>query len=219
VSSPLRLALAVLLLPAGVRAQIVLSGFVTVTRADHRVDAGVGVERAAGVLVGGTTRLRLPHGIAFTVSGETGHLTAVQGTGGIDRDVSQLGAAVEFVPLAWLALESGVMVRSFGTVVARQRWTLVRAGAEARIPLSGETIWAVGRAHLLPVVSVNGLPNAATAFDAGTGLAYRRGRLVLDLTYTVERCDFPWQGSTRRSEQFGTLMIRGGAQILPLSLP
>jgi hypothetical protein len=205
-----RLALAVLLLPASARAQIDLSGLVTVTRADHRVDAGVGVERASGVLVGGATRLRLPHGIAFTVFGETGHLTAVQGTGGIDRDVSQLGAVVEFVPLAWLALESGVTVRSFGTVLARQRWTFVRAGAEARIPLSGETIWAVGRAHLLPVVSVHGLPNAATAFDAGTGLAYRRGRLILDLTYAVERCDFPWQGSTRRSEQFGTLAIRGG---------
>jgi len=127
--------------------------------------------------------------------------------------VSQLGADVEFAPLTWLALQSGVTVRSFGTAVARQRWTLVRAGAEARIPLSGEIMWAVGRAHLLPVVSVNGLPNAATAFDAGTGLGYRRGRLIIDLTYAVERCDFPSQGSTRRSEQIGTLTIRGGAQL------
>ena len=137
----------------------------------------------------------------------------MQGSGGIDRDISQVGATAQFTPLPWLVLESGVTLRSFGTVIARQRWTLVCAGAEARVPLSGETIWAVGRAHLLPVVSVNGLPNAATAFDAGTGLAYRRGRLLFDLTYALERYDFPWQGSTRRSEQLSTLALRGGVAL------
>ena len=205
--------LAGVLLPAIAGAQAVeLSGVVTVAHGDHRVDAGLGVERATGLLVGGAARLRL-RGIALAVSGETGHLTAVHGSGGIDRDVSQVGAVVQFTPLPWLVLESGVTLRSFGTVVARQRWTLVRAGAEARVPLSGETFWALGHAHLLPVVSVNGLPNAATAFDAGTGLAYRRGRLLFDLLYTLERSDFPAQGSTRRREQLGTLALRGGAQL------
>lgn len=209
----MRLLLPLLLLPAIAGAQgIELSGAVTVTRGDHRVDAGLGVERATGLLAGGAARLRV-RGIALTLSGESGHLTAVQGSGGIDRDVAQAGATAQFAPLPWLVLESGVTLRSYGTVVARQRWTLVRAGAEARIPLSGETFWAVGRAHLLPLVTVNGLPNAATAFDAGTGLAYRRGRLLFDLTYTLERCDFPSQGGTRRSEQLGTLALRGGVQL------
>lgn len=209
----MRLLLPLLLLPAIAGAQgIELSGAVTVTRGDHRVDAGLGVERATGLLAGGAVRLRV-RGIALTLSGESGHLTAVQGSGGIDRDVAQAGATAQFAPLPWLVLESGVTLRSYGTVVARQRWTLVRAGAEARVPLSGETVWAVGRAHLLPLVTVNGLPNAATAFDAGTGLAYRRGRLLFDLTYTLERCDFPSQGGTRRSEQLGTLALRGGVQL------
>lgn len=209
----MRLLLPLLLLPAIAGAQgIELSGAVTVTRGDHRVDAGLGVERATGLLAGGAARLRV-RGIALTLSGESGHLTAVQGSGGIDRDVAQAGATAQFAPLPWLVLESGVTLRSYGTVVARQRWTLVRAGAEARVPLSGETFWAVGRAHLLPLVTVNGLPNAATAFDAGTGLAYRRGRLLFDLTYTLERCDFPSQGGTRRSEQLGTLALRGGVQL------
>jgi hypothetical protein len=208
-----RLLLPLLLLPAIAGAQgIELSGAVTVTRGDHRVDAGLGVERATGLLAGGAARLSV-RGIALTLSAESGHLTAVQGSGGIDRDVAQAGATAQFAPLPWLVLESGVTLRSYGTVVARQRWTLVRAGAEARVPLSGETFWAVGRAHLLPVVTVNGLPNAATAFDAGTGLAYRRGRLLFDLTYTLERCDFPSQGGTRRSEQLGTLALRGGVQV------
>ncbi len=212
-SASARLVVAVCLVPALAGAQSVeLSGVVTLAHGDHRVEAGLGVERATGLLVGGETRLRR-RGIALTISGETGHLTAVQGSGGIDRDVSQLGAVAQFAPLPWLILESGVTIRSFSTVVARQRWTLVRAGAEARVPLSGDTFWAVGHAHLLPLVSVNGLPNAATAFDAGTGLAYRRGRLLFDLTYTLERCDFPSQGSTRRSEQLGTLALRGGVQL------
>ena len=205
--------LAGLLLPAIVSAQgIELSGLITVAHGDHRVDAGLGVERATGLLVGGVVRLER-RGIALELSGVTGHLTAVQGSGGIDRDVSQLGALAQFAPLPWLVLESGVTFRSFGTVVARQRWTLVRTGAEARVPLSGETFWALGHAHLLPMVSVNGLPNAATSFDAGTGLAYRRGRFVFDLTYTLERCDFPSQGSTRRSEQLGTIALRGGVEL------
>jgi hypothetical protein len=213
VSAPVRLLVAGLLLPAIVGAQgLELSGVVTVAHGDHRVDAGLGVERATGILVGAATRLRY-RDIGLALSGETGHLTAVEGSGGIDRDVSELGAVAQFTPLPWLVLESGVTVRSFGTVVARQRWTLVRAGAEAQVPLSGETFWAVGHAHLLPRVSVNGLPNAATAFDAGTGLAYRRGRLLVDLTYTLERCDFPLQGSTRRSEQLGTLALRAGVEV------
>jgi len=208
-----RLVLALVPLPVPVGAQgVELSGVLTVTHGDHRVDAGLGVERATGLLVGGAARLRL-RGIALMLSGETGHLTAVQGSGGIDRDVSQVGAVAQFTPLPWLVLESGVTLRSFGTVLARQRWTLVRAGAEARVPLSGETFWAVGRGHLLPLVSVNGLPNAATAFDAGTGLAYRRGRFLFDLTYTLERYDFPSQGSTRRSEQLGTIALRGGVEL------
>jgi hypothetical protein len=207
------LLLPLLLLPAMAGAQgIELSGVVTVTHGDHRVDAGLGVERATGLLAGGAARLRF-RGIALTLSGESGHLTAVQGSGGIDRDVAQVGAVAQFAPLPWLVLESGVTLRSFGTVVGRQRWTLVRAGAEARVPLSGQIFWVLGRAHLLPLVRVNGLPNAATAVDAGTGLGYQRGRFLFELAYTLERCDFPSQGSTRRSEQLGTLALRGGVQL------
>src|SRR2546422_10907578 len=103
--------LAGVLLPAIAWAQgIELSGVVTLAHGDHRVDAGLGVERATGLLVGGATRLRR-RGIALTISGETGHLSAVQGSGGIDRDLSQLGAVAEFTPLPWLVLESGVTLR------------------------------------------------------------------------------------------------------------
>jgi len=213
VSAALRLVFPLLLLPVMAAAQgVEFSGAVTLQHADHRVDAGLGVERATGLLAGGAARLRF-RSIAVALSGETGHLTAVPGSGGVDRDVAQVGATAQFTPLPWLVLESGVTLRSFGTVVARQRWTLLRAGAQARVPLSGETFWVLGHAHLLPIVRVNGLPDAATAFDAGTGLAYQRGRIVFALTFTLERCDFPSQGSTRRSEQLGTLALSGGVQL------
>src|SRR5207247_10668591 len=133
---------------------------------------------------------------------------AVEGSGAIDRDVSQLSALAQFAPLPWLVLESGVTFRSFGTVVARQRWTLVRAGAEARVPLSGETFWALGRAHLLPLVRVNGLPNAATAFDAGPGPGYPRGRLLFEVASTLHRCDFPPPATPRRTHQLAPLACR-----------
>src|SRR6266542_1234759 len=77
VSVARRLGLAVLLLPANAWPQsLELSSVVTIAHGDHRVDAGLGVERATGLLVGGATRLRYG-GIALTLSGETGHLTAI----------------------------------------------------------------------------------------------------------------------------------------------
>src|SRR6266566_3087638 len=95
-SAAVPLVLAGLLVPAIVRAQAVeLSGVVTLAHGDHRVDVGLGVERATGLLAGGVARLRF-RGIALRLSGETGHLTAVRGSGGIDRDVSQVGAIAEF---------------------------------------------------------------------------------------------------------------------------
>ena len=52
-SALLRLLFPLLLLPAIASAQTIeVSGVVTVTHGDHRVDAGLGVERATGLLAG-----------------------------------------------------------------------------------------------------------------------------------------------------------------------
>src|SRR2546430_11426683 len=69
---------------------------------DHRVDAGLGVERATGLLVGGATRLR-HRGIALTLSGETGHLTAVRGR---DRKSTRLNSSHSQISYAVFCLKN-----------------------------------------------------------------------------------------------------------------
>lgn len=179
------------------------------SRADHRVDAGQGRERSSGYLLGTDFRATLRPGLALAVGTRTGRLVAVAGPA-IDRNLAEVTAEAEFLPLPWLALQGGVVVRSYRTVLARQRWTIARLGAEARLPLSWEALWAIGRARLLPVVSVNGLAGPTSAFDAATGMTWTKGRVTLELLYGLERCDFPAAGGPPRVEQLAELVLRGG---------
>lgn len=195
-----------LLLPVAARAQHDVLLRVTAARADHRVDAGFGPETSVGTLLGWVGRLRVLPGVTLTTDGRTGRLTARSGSA-LDRDMAELGIGVEFMPLRWMALQSGFTRRSYSSMVARQRWTLLRLGAEARVPFSGDQLRAVGRVNLLPGVSVNGLPRPDLAFEGAAGMAYTRRRAAVTLMYSLERCDFPSQGSGRRSEQLSTLSL------------
>ena len=197
------------LLPGQVGAQRGVRAAATLAHADHRVDAGFGPERSSGFVLGGEVRIAVRHGLTLAAAGSAGHLGA-DGNDGIDRDIAQLNVSAQLVPLAWLALEAGLAVRTYSTVVARQRWTLVRLSAEARVPLSGEVVHALGRAGLFPLVSVNGLPGPDVAFETAVGLEYARGRWTVDLHYSLERCDFPFQGAGERSEQLAALTLRLG---------
>ena len=201
--------LATLLLPGSVGAQRGIRVAATVAHADHRVEAGFGPERSSGFLVGTEVRLEVGRGLAFAVAGSAGHLAA-DAADAIDRDVAQLNVSAQLAPLAWLALEAGLTVRTYSTVVARQRWTLGRASAEARVPLSGDVLHVLGRASLFPLVSVNGLPGPDVAFETAVGLGFARGRWAVDLRYSLERCDFPFQGAGERSEQLTALVLRVG---------
>lgn len=202
-------AILLLFAPVDAAAQVRLRISGSFALADHRVDAGFGPERSSGYLLGTDIRVGLGPGLAIALAERSGRLAA-DGGGAIDRDLAEVSAGAEFLPLPWLALETGVIARSYGTVVARQRWTLLRVGAEARVPLSGEALWATARAHLLPIVSVNGLSQPNSAFAAATGMAWTRGRVTVDLAYALERCDFPAAGSVRRVEQLSALVMRGG---------
>lgn len=197
------------LLPGQVGAQHRVRAAVTFTHADHRVDAGYGLERSSGFALGAEVRLAVRHGLTVAAAGSAGHLAA-DGNDGIDRDIAQLNVGAELMPLAWLALEASVTVRTYSTVVARQRWTLGRLSAEARVPLSSNVVHVLGRAGLFPLVSVNGLPGPDVAFETAVGLEYARGRWTVDLRYSLERCDFPFQGAGERSEQLAALTLRLG---------
>jgi hypothetical protein len=186
-----------------------VSGAVFAGVAEHRVDAGFGVERARGP-AGGVEAAVHPGGsarwdIALRVIG--GSLSAVN-AGAISRDLGEIGLSAGAQVHPWLSLRAGLTRRVYGTAIARQGWTLVDAGAEVRVAFLGGAVRAVAGGAWLPVVSVNGLPRPDLAFSATTGLEYRLGRATVDLRYHLERCDFPAGVSTRRLEQLSALTLR-----------
>lgn len=201
--------LASVMLPHRAAAQRTVRPGATVAYLDYRVEAGFGPERSSGVVFGGEIRIGLNHRLMLSAAGSAGHLEARAGDA-IDGDVAQLSLGAEVLALAWLALDAGFALRSYSTVLARQRWTLGRVGAEARVPFSGGRTHAVARVGLYPVASVNGLPRANLAFESMAGLTYRTGPWDFDLRYSLARCDFPTPAGGERIEQLSGLVLRAG---------
>ncbi|MGH7568813.1 MAG: hypothetical protein ACREL9_07560 [Gemmatimonadales bacterium] len=183
-----------------------MTGLVRLASAEHRVDAGFGVEPSAGVLlslelaVDLTPRWRLGGWV------ELGSLEA-KATGAVDRDVGALGVAASLELRPWLALVGRAGRRSYSTPLARQGWTTVSLGAEARVPFANRRVQAVASTALLPVVAVSGLPGPDLALAAGAGMNYRLGSASVEARYALERYDFPRQGAARRLEQLSSLSI------------
>ena len=196
-------------LPPTVVAQRPIRVAVMASHLDHRVEAGFGPERSSGLVFGGDVRVGVARNIAVAAAGSAGHLDARAGDA-MDRDVAQLSLGAEALPLTWLVIDAGVTLRNYSTVLARQRWTLWRAGAEARVPFSGGRVHAVGRFGLYPWASANGLPRATLAVESAVGLSYASGPWGLDLRYAFERCDFSPSGSGERIEQLSGLVVRAG---------
>jgi hypothetical protein len=149
------------------------------------------------------------YGVSLGCAGSAGHLAAREGDA-VDRDVAQLSLATEMLALPWLALDAGFTVRSYSTVLARQRWSLGRLGAEARIPFSGGRAHALARMGLYPLASVDGLPRPSIAFESMAGLTYRAAPWDFDLRYALERYDFPTDAGGNRIEQLSGLVLRVG---------
>ncbi len=186
-------------------AQSALTVAPLVSLAEHRVDAGFGVERSLGPVVGGVGTLRFGPRLAVAVRALGGSLFGSKGV--LDRDVGELGVEGSMVAGPWLSLQAGVARRAYATRVARQTWTTVAAGAAARVAFAGGAIHGVGRAALLPVVSVPGLPDPGVAFRAAAGLEYRIRGTTLGVEYSLERYDFPIEGGVRRLEQLTALTL------------
>jgi hypothetical protein len=177
-----------------------------VSLAEHRVDAGFGVERSLGPILGGVGTLRLGSRLAIAVRALGGSLFGSSGV--LDRDLGELGVEGSVAAGPWLSLQVGAARRAYGTTVARQTWTIVDVGAAARVAFAGGTIHGVGRTALLPVVSVTGLPDPGVAFRAATGLEYRVRAATLGVEYSLERYDFPVNQGVRRREQLAALTLR-----------
>ena len=204
---PLLLALTTAAPPA--TAQWTVRGSAVVSVMRHRVDAGYGVEPSSGVTVGGELAASKGDRLAVRLLAQSGSLDAA-GSGAIDRDVADVGVEVDVVTLPWLAAQGGVRRRTYSTVLARQRWTTLHVGAEARVPFSGIGVSGIVRGAVLPGVWVNGLDQPNLAFAVASGMEYRRGRATVAVLYSVERYRFPAGTRPSRREQIAALTLQAG---------
>jgi hypothetical protein len=177
-----------------------------VSLAEHRVDAGFGVERSLGPILGAVGILRSGPRLTLAVRALGGSLFGSKGV--LDRDVGELGVEASVVTAPWLAFQARAVRRAYSTKLGRQTWSMVGLGATARVGFAGGTIHGVWRAALLPVVSVSGLRGPDTAFRAATGLEYRVRTTTLGVEYSLERYDFPAEAGVRRLEQLSALTLR-----------
>lgn len=211
---------AALLLAAPCAAQTgaaqVLTAAASVSSAEHRVDAGFGVERSSGVLGGGGVTLGLPPRVELAVTAGAGTLER-DSANAEDRHMAELGFDARYRPLSWLWLETGVATRTYSASIAVQRWTSLRLGAQARVPFFGHRAQAVGRLLFLPLVDVTGLEQPELAVTAAAGVAYRFGPVAAALSYSLERYDFPARDGVARLEQLSALTLLVSARVLPLS--
>lgn len=195
-----------------------VTGSLLAGTAEHRVDAGDGVERSAGVYVGGELRGTLRPWLELRARAARGTLSG-SSDGAADRAVSdgELTAAVS--PLHWLTLTAGVRARRYASDLGDQRWLSAAVGTESRIPLLGDAVRGLVRLAVLPAVDVTGQPRPTLALGAGTGLEARRDRLSAAVIYTLERYDFApalrvRDGATvRRLEQLSSLGVRASVRL------
>ena len=189
--------------PAGAQRALTVAPLVSLV--EHRVDAGFGVERSLGPIVGGVGTLRVGPRLEVAARAVGGRL--IGSTGVLDRDVGELGVEASVVTVPWLVLQAGAARRAYSTKLGRQTWTLVGLGAKARMAFAGDAIHSVWRAALLPAVSASGLRGPDTAFRAATGLEYRVRTTTLCVEYSLERYDFPAEAGVRRLEQVSAVTL------------
>lgn len=193
-------------------AQRAFAGVAGMTFAEHRVDAGFGVERTAGPIVAAGAALQAAPRLVLALEARAGTLPSQSG-GALDRDFGELGFDVRLRALRWLMLDGGATWRSYSSAVGRQRWLLLRTGTEARVPLAWGNATAIFRLGYLPVVAVPRLRNPRLAFEAGAGVEYQAGPARLRALFSLERYDFAAAGSLGRMEQLSGISV---VLILPL---
>lgn len=200
----LALGLAVL---EGAAAQRRLSGSAWASLAEHRVDAGFGLERASGLVVGATASGHLGPLLELALRAQGGSLKAST-AGAVDRDLGEIAVATRVAAASWLCLQAEASRRVYSSTIARQAWTLVGLGAEIQVPFTEEAVRGLARVGFLPVVSVKGLQRPDFAFTAAVGLEYAASPLTLRALYSLERYDFPVRDAWRRREQLSALTLQ-----------
>jgi hypothetical protein len=205
------LGLVLLLAPAAAVAQtprVVVTA--SLAAAEHRVDdrsVGTGVEISAGTLLGAGVRVSVGSRGTIAASGRTGVLHPGRGAT-LPREVAELGVDGAFMMRPWFDMIAGVRVRSYTTMLARQRWTAPYLGAAARIPFAVPGLRGLLDVTVHPFAGVTGLPRPEVVVSTGAGIAYARGRLDVLLGYALERYDFARGTVDERFEQLSVLTLQ-----------
>jgi hypothetical protein len=200
--------------PGVTAAQVALHGRAEIARVEHRVRHAGTVQASSGAVFGGMLGLAI--GSRFEVSGQVSGGRLAADSDGEDRNFAevQLLGGAHLNP--WLVVEGGANVRSYSNPLARQRWTTLRLGAAAHVPLALEGVRGVLRGHWMPAVSVSGLPRPDVALAAGAGVEWHGSRVTLAVLYALERYDFPASGANRRLEELSLLQFRGTVRFRPI---
>lgn len=175
--------------------------------AEHRVDAGSGVEISAGTLFDGAVRLGVGRRAEIAVVGRTGVLHPGNGAT-LPREVAEIGLDGAYRMREWLDLVAGLRVRSYTTSVARQRWTAPHLGAAARLPFALPGLRGLLGAAVHPFATVSGLGHPEVTLGTGAGLEYARGRFDVQLLYALERYEFARGTVDQRLEQLSVVTLR-----------
>jgi len=175
--------------------------------AEHRVDAGFGLERTAG-WIGGAALAGRRGSIDLQAQVRTGRLLLRSATG-TDLEMAELGLSASWWLRPWIALRGAALVRGYSADVARQRWRMAELGAELRVPFAASRARGVVRGGWRPAVTVSGLSRPNTAFVAAAGTEYDVSRFSVAILYELERYDFPPQAGMKRFEQLSALTVQG----------
>lgn len=173
---------------------------------------GSGVEISTGMLFGGGVRVGLSSRATIAVVGRTGVLHPGRGAT-LPRDVAELGLDGAYRMRDWLDLVAGVRIRSYTTALARQRWTAPHLGAAARVPFALRGLRGLLDVVVHPFASVSGFSQPEVAITSGAGMAYSRGRLDVQLRYSLERYDFARGTADQRLEQLSALTLQVQARV------
>jgi hypothetical protein len=180
----------------------------TLSFAEHRVDAGFGVERTAGLIGGAVLGGRLGS-LDLQAQVRSGRLQLRSGTG-TDLEMAEIGLGASWWLRPWIALRGAALVRGYSADVGRQRWRMAELGAELRVPFAANRARGIVRGGWRPAVTVSGLSRPNTAFVAAAGTEYDVNRLSFAILYELERYDFPPppQGGMKRFEQLSALTVQ-----------
>ncbi|MGH7520836.1 MAG: hypothetical protein ACREMI_06130 [Gemmatimonadales bacterium] len=179
---------------------------------EHRVAAGFGNEHFSGWVIGLEVERQFGTRVHVQLLGQGAELRPAA-AGDLDRRIGEIAARARIDVRSWWGLYSAVTLRVVASDAARQRWRVVRIGAELRPAFSGGSMRAIGRFGVIPVAAISGLSTASFAFDGAVGLEYERPGFTLGMLYGLERFAFPSENGVRRSEQMSTLTLQGGIRL------